>query len=242
MNYLRPALLDLLARDYALGCLQGRARRRFQRLLREQPAAAQAVAGWQQQFDVLADAAPRLRPRDTVWADIEQRLFSPQAAALPKPAWWRTLLSSRALGGVLAGALLAVVVLQQQPGWVGLETAQPGLPASYVGLLTDNAGKPTVLASSRRHGRELTVKLLQPLAVPPGRVAQLWALPKDGSAPFAVGVVPGQGTARLKLADSSEKLFFSVSQLAVSFEPAPAAPGGAPTGEFVLRGHCVKLW
>lgn len=242
MNYLRPALLDLLARDYALGSLHGRARRRFERVLREQPAAAQAVAGWQRQFDVLAEAAPRLRPRDAVWSGIEQRLFAPQAVAAAKPAWWRTLLSGRVLGGVLAGALLGVVVVQQQPGWVGLETAQPGLPASYVGLLTDSAGKATLLASSRRHGRELTVKLLQPLALPPGRVAQLWALPKDGSAPFAVGVVPAQGTAKLKLPDSSEKLFFNVGQLAVSFEAAPAAAGAQPSSEFVLRGHCVKLW
>ena len=96
-----------------------------------------------------------------------------------------------------------------------------------------------------RQGRQLSVKLLQPLAIPAGRVAQLWALPKDGT-PFPVGVVPA-GVAQgksvvLPLTDTSEKLFFTVPRLGVSFEPAPAQPGAAPSGEFVLSGPCVKLW
>lgn len=240
MNYLKPERLDLLARDYALGTLHGRARRRFERVLREQPAAAQAVTGWQRQFDTLAEGAPRLAPRAAVWNDIEHRLFAPKATA--QPPWWRAWLSRRSLGGALAGAALAVVVLRQQPGWVGLETEYAVLPASYVGLLTDTTGQPAVLASSRRHGRLLTVKLLRPVAVPPGRVAQLWALPRDGGAAFPVGVVPAQGSGTIALADSSEKLFSNVGRLAVSFETAPAAPGALPSGDFVLSGHCVKLW
>jgi anti-sigma-K factor RskA len=99
-----------------------------------------------------------------------------------------------------------------------------------------------VLASSKRHGKLMTVKLLQPVDIPAGSVAQLWALPKDGSAAFPVGVVPGSGTASFALADTSEKLFFNVPQLAVSFEAAPAKAGDKPSGGFVLSGHCVKLW
>jgi anti-sigma-K factor RskA len=188
-----------------------------------------------------------MQPRDAVWSGLEQRLFAPAAAAKPAPSvgplqWLWDLLSGRALAGAMAGVFLCVVVLRMQPGLVGLEPQSETLPASYVGLLTDPAGKPTVLASSRRHGRELTIKFLQPIAVPPGRVAQLWALPKDGAAPFPVAVVPDKGPARLKLADSSEKLFFNVNRLAVSLEAAPAQPGDKPSGEFVLSGHCVKLW
>jgi anti-sigma-K factor RskA len=98
------------------------------------------------------------------------------------------------------------------------------------------------LASSRRHGRELTVKMLKPVAVPAGKVAQLWAYPQDGSAAFPVGVLPGNRTTTLPLSDTSEKLFFKVSRLAVSFEDAPATAGSAPSEPLVLSGHCVKLW
>jgi anti-sigma-K factor RskA len=170
-------------------------------------------------------------------------LFASSWAAPRGPLQWLWgLLSVRALGGVLAGAFLCAVLLRLQPGLIGLEPPSDALPQSYVGLLIDAAGKPTVLASSKRQGRVMTVKLLQPVDIPAGSVAQLWALPADGSAAFPVGVVPGSGSASVALADTSEKLFFKVSRLAVSFEAAPAKAGDKPSADFVLSGHCVKLW
>lgn len=247
MNYLQPERLDRLAREYALGTLAGGARRRFERVMRQSPAASLAVGVWQERLATLAGSVPPMPPREAVWQGLEQRLFAPApaAASAPKASPWRwlgELLSARTLGSALAGVLLCVLVLRLQPGWIGMEPQRETLPASYVGLLTDSSGKPTVLASSRRHGRQLTVKMLQPVAVPAGQVAQLWALPKDGGAPFPIGTVPSQGSGTVALADTSEKLFFSVTRLAVSFEPAPARPGARPSGDFVLAGPCVKLW
>jgi len=238
MNYLQPPeRLDRLAREYALGTLSGGARRRFERVLVQAPAAARAVAGWQERLAVLAAGLPPMAPRPGVWHGLEKRLFAPAVKpAAPRSPWWQVL------GGVLAGVLVCSVVLRLEPSLMGLEARQESLPASYVGLLLDAEGKATVLASSRRHGRQLTVKLLQPVAIPEGKVAQLWAYPQDGSAPFPVGTVPGKGTATVPLADSSEKLFFKVSRLAVSFENAPARNGDTPTLPLVLSGHCVKLW
>lgn len=245
MNYLLPQRLDALARDYATGTLAGPARRRFERLLREQPEALRAVAAWQQRLSVLAAGVPAMVPRDAVWAGLQQRLFE-RAAAPVRPSWWQALWSGRvlggALGGVIAGAMLCVLVLRLQPDWAGLETYQETLPASYVGLLTDDAGRPRLLASSRRHARTLTVKLLQPLAAPAGQVAQLWALPRGGGAPLPVGVLPAAGSSAIVLVDSAEKTFFGVDRLAVSFEPAAALPGGQPSTAYLLSGHCVRLW
>jgi anti-sigma-K factor RskA len=238
MNYLLPERLERLAREYALGTLAGPARRRFERVLRTAPAAARAVGAWQERLSGLAGAVPPMQPKESVWRGLEQRLF----ASSPQRSWLSGLWSGRALGGALAGALLFAVLLRLQPGLIGLEPTSDALPQSYVGLLTDGAGAPTVLASSKRHGRVMTVKLLQPVAIPAGSVAQLWALPKDGSAAFPVGVVPGSGSATVALADTSEKLFFNVSKLAVSIEAAPAKAGDKPSGDFVLSGHCVKLW
>ena len=189
---------------------------------------------------MLAASVPRLEPGPAVWQGLQQRLF---AAPVQPGLWHRAFgwLSVKALAGALAGVLLSTVVLRMDPALIGLETRVDALPQSYVGLLVDTAGKATVLASSRRHGRVLTVKMLQPLTVPAGQVAQLWALPKDGAAAFAVGLLPAQGSATITLPDVSEKLFFNVAQLAVSFEPA-GATAVAPTGAFVASGHCVKLW
>ena len=249
MNYLLPERLDPLAREYALGTLSGPARRRFERLLRVSPAAAMAVSAWQQRLSVLELATVPMQPPASNWRGIEQRLFpaavrpaKPAALVAGMPQWVRALWSGRTLGGVLAGVLLSALLLRTQPGTIGMEPRVDGLPASYVGLLLDKAGKPTLLASSRRQGRQLTVKMLQPIAVLAGQVAQLWALPADGSAPFPVGIVPEKGSARIALPEASEKLFFTVSRLAVSLESAPAKAGDKPSGEYVLIGHCVKLW
>jgi hypothetical protein len=56
-----------------------------------------------------------------------------------------------------------------------------------------------------------------------------------------VAVVPSGDKATLTLTDTSEKLFFDVPRLAVSFENGTPAPGATPSA-FVLTGHCVKLW
>jgi anti-sigma-K factor RskA len=242
MNYLLPERLDRLAREYALGTLAGPARRRFERLLRQTPVAKLAVGAWQERLAGLAGTVPAMQPSESVWRALEQRLFTSRAAPEGPLQWLRGLLSARALGGVLAGAFVCALLLRLQPGLIGMEPQSEVLPQSYVGLLLDAAGKPTVLASSKRHGRVMTVKLLQPVDIPAGSVAQLWALPADGSAAFPVGVVPGSGTASVALADTSEKLFFKVSRLAVSIEAAPAKPGDKPSRDFVLSGHCVKLW
>ena len=249
MNYLHPPRLDRLAREYALGTLTGRARRRFERVLRQAPAASQAVAAWQERFSVLAAAVPPMQPREAVWHGLERRLFD-SAARADEPAarplqWLWTLVSGRLWAGALAGALLAVVVLRTQPEWAGLESADRALPESYVGLLLDPAGQPALLANSRRHGRQLTVKVLQPVTVPAGQVAQLWAFPARG-APFPVAPLPplpGRGASvTLTLPDTSEKLFANVPRLGVTFEATPANPGETLRRDPVLAGHCVKLW
>jgi len=235
VNYLLPERLDRLAREYALGTLSGAARRRFERFLRQTPAAMRAVGAWQERLAGLAGAVPAMQPSESLWRALERRLFASSAGAAPR--LWGLF-----TGGALAGVLLCALLFRLNPGLIGMEPESDALPQSYVGLLSDTDGAPTVLASSRRHGRQMTVKLLQPVAIPPGSVAQLWALPKDGSAAFPVGVVPGTGSATVALADSSEKLFFNVSRLAVSIEAAPARAGAKPSGGFVVSGPCVKLW
>jgi anti-sigma-K factor RskA len=249
MNYLQPERLDRLAREYVLGTLTGRARRRFERVVQYAPVAARAVGAWQERLAALAAGVPPMQPREQVWQGLERRLFhgvtSAAGAVAPGPlrrlsAW----LSGRALVGAVAGMLVAVVVLRLQPQLAGLEARSQELPASYVGLLLDSGGRPTLLASSRRHGRELTVKVLQPVAVPPGRIVQLWALRADGSLfPVAAWpVLPAKGSLTVNLPDTSERLFFDVPRLAVSFEAAPKLAGQRPSGEPPLSGFCVKLW
>lgn len=245
MNYNRADLLDRLASEYVLGTLHGAARRRFDKLLIESPAARDAVHAWEQRLALLAAPVAPVTPPARVWAATEARITSTAAARRAPHSWWSSLWKP-ALGFAF-GAAMTLTLVQLMPGAFvsldGLAQREQALPQSYVGLLLDREGSPTLLISSTRHGTRVTVKSLRPIAVPVGKVAQVWALPKEGAA-FPLGVaVPTKppGNTSFEMSATSEKLLANVTRLAVSFEDAPAVAGAKP-GEFVLIGPCVKLW
>jgi anti-sigma-K factor RskA len=244
MNYQRPELLDRLASEYALGTLRGRALRRFERLLRDSAQARAAVDEWHTRLGRLAMSVPAVAPPERVWSAIERATGT--AAPAPRKASWFASWLKPALGFAFGVAATIGLVQLQPQQFVTLDELaqkQQALPQSYVGLLTDKDNLPTVLVSSTRHGKRVTVKFLRPVEVPAGKVLQVWALPKEG-APFPLGTT---GTARppgkteFDISATSEQLLSNVTRLAVSFEDAPATAQSKPS-EFVLSGFCVKLW
>lgn len=241
MNYERAELLDRLASEYVLGTLHGAARRRFDQVLIASPAARAAVLQWEQRLARLATSVPPVDAPLRIWRAIEARIDAPRAR---KQRWWSNW--KPALGFALGAALTFALVQLMPAAFVsldGLAQREQALPQSYVGLLLDRDGVPTLLISSTRHGTRVTVKSLRAISVPAGKVAQVWALPKEGAA-FAIGVVmptKPPGSTSFEMSATSEKLLANVTRLAVSFEDAPALPGALPS-EFVLSGHCVKLW
>ena len=238
MNYDDPELLDRLAAEYVFGSMSSRARQRFERLRQQLPAAEKAVLDWERRLMPLSGSVPSERPPARVWNAIDERTSGGERRA--STGRWRWL---RPAWGFAFGVLATLGVVRLFPDVMPIEAIvqeRGTLPQSYVGLLTDAQNNAVLLASSTRHGRILSVKWLRPVEVPSGLVPVLWALPRD-AAPFAVGVVPVGDKATLTLADTSEKLFFNVPRLAVSFETGVPAPGATPS-PFVLTGHCVKLW
>ena len=153
MNYNRADLLDRLASEYVLGTLHGAARRRFEKVLIESAAARAAVHGWEQRFASLAASVPPVVPPLRVWTATEARVASTAAsvaAGRGSPRSWSSFWKP-ALGFAL-GAALTIALVQLMPGaFVSLdELAQreQALPQSYVGLLLDREGLPTLLISS----------------------------------------------------------------------------------------------
>ncbi len=242
MNYDRPGLLDRLAAEYVFGTMTGPVRRRFERLRSSLPSADAVATAWEARSGGLARPVPPVAPSPGLWNAIDRRTggSGAEAATGRAGAWtWLAPVAGLAFGVVATLGLVrlypdAVVPLDE------ILQERGTLPQSYVGLLTDTSGAATVLASSTRHGRTMSLKVLRPVDVPAGKVLQLWALPKDGE-PFPLGIVPGEGKGAFEMADSSEKLLSNVPRLAVSIEDRRAAAGATPAG-FILSGHCVKLW
>ncbi|OGB21546.1 MAG: hypothetical protein A3I66_00235 [Burkholderiales bacterium RIFCSPLOWO2_02_FULL_57_36] len=240
MNYDHPQLLDRLAAHYVLGTMNARVRRRFARIMRNSFAAQRAVADWQTRLAPLSASIPAVQAPGRVWRAIDRRTRPASAARR-----WQERLRTFLIGmlkpalGLFFGIVMTLGVMHQAPGTFGLQHKSSTLAASYVGLLTDSTGAPAVAASSLRRGEILSIKVLKPLAIPKHHVAQLWALPKDGK-PIPIGVIPGDGKADIRLSAAAEEIFANVPKLAVSFEPTGAVK--VPGSDFVLSGHCIKIW
>ncbi|MFN0186455.1 MAG: anti-sigma factor domain-containing protein, partial [Aquabacterium sp.] len=192
MDYARADRADALAAQYVAGTLRGPARRRFEALLPGHPALRAAVRRWQDALVPLAAVVPPVAPPASAWAGIERRLgFSPavDAAAAPRAGWWRSLALWRgvaALGFVASvgmATLLSsdgagqapVVVVLQATGAAGA----PGAGAAYV-------------ASFSADGRALVTRPVQPVALTPQQVLELWAVPPQG-APRSLGLIKADG-------------------------------------------------
>lgn len=230
MDYGRPELADALAAEYVAGTLRGPARRRFETLLAAHPALQAAVSGWQARLMPLTLAVDAEVPPPRVWRNVEQRLWPQEATAAPA-AWWRRLAVWR---GVSAFATVAAVTLG-----LLLASPQPAVPPVVVVLQSTGAEGQMVssfVASVSGDGRALVTQPIQPVALSPDRVLELWSVPPQG-APKSLGLIKANGTTVL----ARDKLPLTLlkggtAALAVSVEPPGGSPTGAPTGPVVYAG------
>jgi anti-sigma-K factor RskA len=247
MNYRRPELRDRLASEYVLGTLQGRARARFQQLLRDDLELRACVEFWERELTPMASPLSVAAPPGKVWDGIAARLASRDRVVPAKEGWlarWLTRwFDMRTLGSVTAGLFLGVTATLIGPSLLDsapADFAESQLPQSYVGVLATADGRTGLIVSSRRHGKVMDVKQVQPLPVPAGQTLFLWVIEADGKT-RPIGPVPQGSFVQVQLGQTSEQLFATASELALSNEPAGSAPA-LPSGPFVYRGLCGKLW
>lgn len=243
MNYRRPELRDRLASEYVLGTLHGRARARFQQLLRDDLELRDRVAFWERELTPMAAPLSVSAPSAKVWEGISARVAPRDRAAQAKPSWFARWFDLRSLGSVAAGLFLGVSATLIGPSLVGRDAAglsETQLPESYVGVLATAEGRTGLIVSSRRQGKVMDVKRVLPVAVPDGKTLYLWVIEAGGKT-RPIGAVPQGNFVQVPLAQTSEQLFGSATELALSIEPSGSAPP-QPSGAFVYRGLCGKLW
>ncbi len=247
MRYTHPQLLEHLASTYVLGTLRAGARRRFERLLVDRGDVRALVTQWEIRLGQLAMSVAPVKPSARLWPAIAAQTQNRTGRARQAPG--RTWLggwipAGFGLGGLVVGVMAASALFMLAPtlfltsDFVAMRSGER-LPASYVGLLTDEQGNGKVLVSSLRFGKTMSVKIIGPITPPPVGRLVLWATPANGPA-FSLGTVPTSGTAVAMLAQPSEKLFANVSKLSITAETeaTPTSPHGTP----VYSGNCAKLW
>lgn len=225
----REAWWPQLAADYVCGSMRGGARRRFVAMMASHAALRQEVSDWEDKIYPLAWALPERQPPARVWRAVQARIRGPGRA---HPWGWRGLNLWRLASGVLACALVAVVVVDRpRPG---PETPVAG--ASWLAVLQTPQAQALAAVRTLPDGA-VRIQPLQDLnTVAAGRTLELWALP-PGQPPRSLGLLAMQGVTTL----SWPAGLAGVQQLAVSLEPPGGSPTGQPTGPVVLSGSVLAL-
>ena len=229
MNYRDPKLRDMLASEYALGTLQGLARKRFERLMRDDADLRRAVSEWQERLAPMTQAVTPITPPNRVWRNIEKRIRGDR----PRESLWQSLNFWRSLALAASGFAFAMLL------YTGLAPQrEPG--AAYVAVLANEQHQPMMVVRYVKGQRELSVSFVAPQAIADDRSLELWSLPAGG-APKSLGLVPTTGKVSLQLDVERASDMATVPALAVSLEPKGGSPTGAPTGPVLFSGRLLQL-
>lgn len=236
-----PDTIERLAGEYALGTMAAPARRRLETLMHQRTDIHQAVWAWHEQLSGALAAQTPLPIDPRQWERLQARVFPASANEKPaKASWWSRWVAPIPAAALVAGVLLgSVIVPLMEASRSGSEQATQ-LPASYVGVLATPDGRPGLIVSSLRKGTTVDLKQLVPAVVPDGQTLFLWSIDKDGKV-HAIAPIPNGAFVSATLGAPAETTFLPAVELAVSVEPLGSSPA-QPSGAFVYRGLCGKLW
>lgn len=249
MKYQNLRLRQVLAAEYVLGTLHGRARRRFSRLLGTDAALLAEVRIWEARLAELNHGIAAVTPRAVVWASLAHQInalrkVTPiRAAAAPAPRadLWR----SWALLSTAASAILGLALWQQlqKPPQVITKTETVRVevlvqaPLPYVAMLQP-AGSEAKWKVSLYPEKGL-IKVVTDghyLIDENAKSLELWVVAKDG--PHSLGLLPTQGDGEMPM-PKDIKVEGDLT-LAISLEPRGGSPTGKPTGPVLLAAPAVR--
>ncbi len=226
-----------LAAEYALGVLQGERLQQARRRYAMEPVFRTDVDAWQEQLAPLQEDVQPVEPPDSVWRQIEQRVFERVTAPAPtlaeKLSFWRALSAA-----TTAFAVVILLVLLVTPESALRPPASA--PATLVASLNSSAGKAMFVATLDVKRLEMRVRRLPVAAHAADQVPELWVIPADGR-PRSLGVIQGAAGARIAVDPAMQKLFQDGVVLAISLEPQGGSPTGSPTGPIPWTGALYQL-
>lgn len=232
-RYQNPDVYERLAAEYVLGTLQGSARKRFQRLMHERPYIRYAVEIWETRLNGLAVNLTDQTPSKAVWQQIQARVFDDRQTA--RPSLFARLGFWQFATGLLSVLLVTAVLLPQKQ--------MPMPEANFVAVLESDESKPMMVTTGMRDMGMLDVRILEMPKIENQQLV-LWALPKDGSAPMAVGTLRQDSMeTRIYLTrDQWQHRVKDAEMFAVSFEPYENKPElSAPSGPIMYKGKCLDF-
>jgi anti-sigma-K factor RskA len=233
-SYKNPQLRDRLAAEYVLGTLRGRARERFDALLRSDYELRRTVATWEARLSPLAAAAGEIAPPARAWQSIARQISG--SASIESRAglsFWRGLAVAST-----AFALLLATFIGMAP--------RPEPPMAMVAVMNDDKGQPALVVSwppmKEMRDPHIRVKVVQQHPeMAPGTAWEMWMLPGGKAAPISMGLIGIDRDQVMKIKPALAQRMGDAWGIAMSVEPAGGSPTGAPTGPVIFKGQCVKI-
>ena len=234
-SYRNPVLRDKLAAEYVVGTLRGRARARFDSLLRYDGDLRRLVAEWEARLTPLSAAAGEIAPPSRVWHDVSRRI----GAAAPATGWWSRLAFWRVLALTSTALVLALGTI------IGMAPrAEP--PMAMVAVMNDEKGQPALVVSwppmKAARAPHIRIKVVQEHPVmAPGTAWEMWMLPGAKAAPVSLGLINIDRDQVMKVSPELAAKMSGAWGLAMSVEPEGGSRTGAPSGPVIFKGQCVRM-
>jgi anti-sigma-K factor RskA len=230
VKYRNEQIREALAAEYALGTLQGSARRRFERSLKDDPGLRRLVVEWQTRLAPLDDAVQPIAPRGRVWQAIRERI----GPASRGPRFWNSIGFWRgtALASTLAAAILVALLAFSPPR------------ETMVVVMSDDQSRPAITVSWRAQQigeKRLRVRVIGHQTMDPDTAWELWMIPPGGEKPVSLGLITTHETQSVVVPPQLRDAINSALALAMSVEPAGGSPTGQPTGPVLYQGRCIEL-
>lgn len=247
MRYEHARLRQMLAAEYVLGTLTGRARRRFARLLESRADLRAEVRYWEQRLAALQSGFKPVPPRDIVWAAIQREIESgSRVVALRAPAapggrlrfWQAWSALSTAAAVVLAFGLYRELNQPPPPAQIVRVEVPVPQPMPYVALLQPSGSKAQWLVTLSPERRVIRVSGMGDYPMDATRESlELWVI-DEGGKPVSLGLLPSKGEGDMPMPRGMPMP--RKPALAVSREPPGGSPTGLPTGPVIVVGPAQR--
>jgi anti-sigma-K factor RskA len=235
MKYRNELVREALAAEYALGTLQGRARRRFERSLKDDPALRRYVAGWQERLAPLDGALAPVQPPARVWHAIQRRITASGARRGLAALWdnlgfWRGAAFASVAAALLLAASVGVLRPERSELMVVVMSDEHAAPKMTVSWQTDDRGD-----------KRMRIRVLGHAEMAPDTAWELWMLPGGDRKPLSLGLITTHETQSVVVPRELAAQVNAAWGLAMSVEPTGGSPTGLPTGPVLYKGQCTRL-
>jgi len=233
-RYQNPEVFEQLAIEYAVGALQGRAKKRFEVLMETHFYLKATTEAYQQKFAHLVELLPDEKPSDQVWKNLESHIQATATASVSetKENRWSALFSKKSFG-LMASVFIVSMVLIFNP--------MTGSPVAYTAVLeSSSTHDPMAVTRISQADMSLSIEMMKDTKVPDGMQLALWCHPKNGGRPMMMGTISASGKTVIKIDKAEWRNFKKVGLLAISLEHkddhVDVKHIGGPKGKILLKG------